>query len=156
MSMARSIPLASMNLRKAFGERQNSSICSKLARFFFISSSAWGLNISIGWIWMWQSVIIRGSTMVHSWPARLTRIADNSGRDSCQDRTLGKNANHLAAILGGEGRCREGLGSSGCQVASRLGDGFVDHPPGQQLRGTAYQQRRRVHCRDADPGMRDV
>jgi hypothetical protein len=28
-----------------------------LGRFCFISSSAWGLNISIGWMWMWQSVI---------------------------------------------------------------------------------------------------
>src|ERR1700687_1310198 len=57
MSMARSMPLVSRNFRKALGERQNSTIWSKLGRFCFISSSAWGLNISIGWMWMWQSVI---------------------------------------------------------------------------------------------------
>jgi len=46
-----------MNLRKALGDRQNSTIWSKFGRFLLISSKAWGLNISIGWMWMWQSVI---------------------------------------------------------------------------------------------------
>ena len=45
-------------LEERFGERQNSTIWSKFGRFFFMSSSAWGLNISMGWMWMWQSVII--------------------------------------------------------------------------------------------------
>src|SRR5215468_12209246 len=56
--MARSMPLESRNLRKAFGERQYSTIWSKFGRFCFMSSSAWGLNISIGWMWIWQSVIM--------------------------------------------------------------------------------------------------
>lgn len=66
------MPLASMNFRKAFGERQNSTIWSKFGRFFFISSSAWGLIISTGWMWMWQSVII---------DSRLCGVPDSQSKD---------------------------------------------------------------------------
>ena len=38
--------------RKALGELQHSAICSKFGRFFFMSSSAWGLNISSGEMWI--------------------------------------------------------------------------------------------------------
>src|SRR3989442_10932335 len=57
MSTARSTPAWSRCSRKALGDLQNSMIWPKFDRFLFISSSAWGLNISMGWMWMWQSVI---------------------------------------------------------------------------------------------------
>src|SRR5579859_7071426 len=57
MSTARSTPASSRCLRKTLGEWQHSTMKSKAARFFFIAASADGLNISTGWMWMWQSVI---------------------------------------------------------------------------------------------------
>jgi hypothetical protein len=53
---ARSIPQESRYFGKALGERQHSSIWAKFARLVRINSSADGLNISIGEMWMWQSV----------------------------------------------------------------------------------------------------
>src|SRR5882762_1931063 len=51
------MPAESRYFKKAFGEWQYSSICAKLSRLVRINSSADGLNMSIGEIWMWQSVI---------------------------------------------------------------------------------------------------
>src|SRR5689334_18075335 len=62
MSTARSMPQRSRYFRKAWGERQNSTIWSKFGRCFCINASAPGLNISMGWIWMWQSVIKAASS----------------------------------------------------------------------------------------------
>src|SRR5580704_524597 len=57
MSTARSTPQVSRYWSRALGDRHISSIRGKFARFARMSSSASGLNISIGWMWMWQSVI---------------------------------------------------------------------------------------------------
>src|SRR6266852_4123645 len=120
MSAARSMPQSSRYLRNALGERHNSTICSKFGRFFFISSSAWGLNMSTGEMWMWQSVIMArrslpGGALV------LTSIA--RGR---HHRVFGEDPNHLPPVLRRERRRGKRLGGTRRGVSGGFRQSIVD------------------------------
>src|SRR3989442_2486753 len=99
MSTARSTPAWSRCSRKALGDLQNSMIWPKFDRFFFISSSAWGLNISMGWMWMWQSVIKlvvgRQSLVVSRWSLVVSRC-QYGGQKTPKGRMI--IAQHLKAV----------------------------------------------------------
>src|SRR5574341_30608 len=132
MSTARSTPAASRCWRKARGERQNSTICSKFARFFFIAASAPGLNIWTGWKWMWQSVIICLGTHCR------------------QHRPPGEHPYHLPPVFRRKRRGSERLGGARGQLADDRGSvlQFVARALADEgVSGARDQKRRRVHRR---------
>src|SRR2546426_5013253 len=116
MSTARSTPAWSRCSRKALGDLQNSMIWPKFDRFFFISSSAWGLNISMGWMWMWQSVIKlvvgRQSLVVSRWSLVVSRC-QYGGHKTRRGRLI--IAQHLSAGQAAEKRTRPAETTETCK-----------------------------------------
>src|SRR5690242_12818916 len=136
MSTARSMPESSMCFRKAFGERQYSSMRANCApRLAFMSASASGLNSSSGWIWMWQSVIIGlGSIVGSRWPRPETPWYQGGNAASILVKRLAK--------FGAKQPLLPADAQSCARVINECGDAdhFVSEPPCAERHARAQLQ----------------
>src|SRR5215831_15296255 len=106
---------------------------SKWPRAFFMTSMGPALNISYGWMWMWQSVmsISIWYLLLGIWP--VPHVLRQALTLSTQHLILARHHGslrihfyHLAPVFGRQRRCGQGLGGFRCEFADHGGDMLVD------------------------------